>query len=260
MKALVPLLLVCAAIFNSCKKEDTSIQLTLQNTNQTLNELIDGQVWQVNRDFERNGKGIRSFNSNMRAKYLILEGQLAYIDSKINLLKQDSVADIYTFIYDLKMELIMKNFDVNPLSKNRYSNFYKYHYVDKVYTKDEAISQLLILKNELLGASKNSFRHNYMFDECFPVPACELIKINDNELVYVITKSKRFNAYAVDSIIFDGIYFKRFILPETAYSCSSNPDFETYHIKFQDIGNAHYDDIRLKFTAYILDEAHSFEE
>ncbi len=260
MKALILIMLTCSAIFYGCKKEDSSLELTLQNTNNTLSALIDEQNWQVNRDFERNGKGERSFNSGMKAKYLILEGQLAYIDSKINLLKQDSVSDIYPFIYALKMELIMKDLDVNPLSINRYSNFYKYNYVDKSYTKDEAISQLLILKNELLGACKNSFNHTHMHEPCFTFSPCDFIKINDNELVYVRPTSKRFNVYTMDSIIFNGIYYKHFYIPKTSYERSANKNFETYHIKYPDIGNAGKEDIRLKFTAYILDEAHTFEE
>ncbi len=41
MKALIPIMLTCSAIFYGCKKEDSSLQLTLQNTNNTLTALID---------------------------------------------------------------------------------------------------------------------------------------------------------------------------------------------------------------------------
>lgn len=260
MKAMIPIMLTWSAIIYSCKKEDTSIELNLNLTNAALKEITDEKVSGVMTDWARLSSKKTRINQDLINENFLLMEQLHLLDKKINLIKHDSITDFYAFINDTKLQMIMHDFETNPLAKNRYTFFYKYKYVDQHYTKQESLSQLLLLKNDLISGFTAKYKPQNEYISCFYESPHEFIKINENELVVITERFSTHSYYDIDSIKLRGVFFQQLLLPESSMQRKIGSTFESYHLKYPGIGNAQKNEIRIGFTTYFLKKPYNYEE
>ena len=167
-------------------------------------------------------------------------------------IKEDTIADLYTFMDSIKFLILRSPYNENDLSENRYAYYYRFQIQDKHYTPEEATNQLLQIEYTWLleEQAHNDYtkrRHRYRDrGSNFGGSHLVTIRVSDNELILVRNKQlSKPTYYDYDSLVYKCVYYKNLPLPADVVERdnSSFVDLEKFRIVYPNIGNAKKEDL-----------------